>query len=47
VATRRDEREREDRLRRVNLYREAVWREPYIGPGIDEPREDPRRRRVA
>lgn len=40
-------REREDRLRRVHLYREAGWREPYIGPGIDERREDPRPRRVA
>ena len=40
-------REREDRLRRVHLYRETGWREPYIGPGTVEPREDPRRRRVA
>jgi hypothetical protein len=40
-------REGEDRLRRVHLYREAGWREPYIGPGTVEPREDPRRRRVA
>lgn len=40
-------REREDRLRRVHLYREAGRREPYIGPGIDQPREDLRPRRVA
>jgi hypothetical protein len=43
-------RAREDRLRRVHLYRQAGRREPYIGPGIDAHKDDedhPRRRRVA
>lgn len=40
-------REDEDRRRRVQLYRDAGRREPYIGPGIDQAREDPLPRRVA
>lgn len=38
---------REDRLRRVQLYRESARREPYIGSGTEAGRDERQRRRVA
>jgi membrane protein implicated in regulation of membrane protease activity len=43
---RRERMRREDRLRRVHLYRDEARREPFLGPGAAG-RQDSRPRRVA